>query len=145
METKHELWMNLVKAFYNKRYKELSGMVVLQIADLIIKQRKKCERYGMADGRFERAVSDLLSTFFTRTFKNMMPLILEVLEKMKTDYTKERETICVSYGRHSSSSRSGRPFQVCERSLRLVDGLHRLHSPKRSAQPHQQVETANPG
>lgn len=53
----------------------------------------------MQDGRFERAVSDLLSTFFTRTFQNMMPLILEVLEKMKSDYTKERDTICMSYGR----------------------------------------------
>lgn len=52
----------------------------------------------MIDGRFERAINDSLSTFFTRTFRNMMPLVLEVLEKMKTDYTKERETICVSYG-----------------------------------------------
>lgn len=57
----------------------------------------------MTDGRFEKAINDLLSTFFTRTFKNMMPLILEVLEKMKTDYTKEKETICVSYGTHLSS------------------------------------------
>ena len=28
----------------------------------------------------------------------MMPLVLEVLEKMKTIYGKEKETICVSYG-----------------------------------------------
>lgn len=74
-------------------------MTVLQITDLVIKQSKKCAKYGMIDGRFEKAINDLLSTFFTRTFRNMMPLILEVLEKMKTDYTKERETICVSYGR----------------------------------------------
>lgn len=76
----------------------MEGLFILRIADLIIKWRKKCARYGMQDGRFERAVNDLLSTLFSRTFQNMMPLILEVLEKMKTDYTKERETICMSYG-----------------------------------------------
>ena len=54
----------------------------------------------MTDDRFLKAISDLLSTLFTRTFQNMMPLILEVLEKMKTDYTKEKETICMSYGTH---------------------------------------------
>ena len=103
-EHQHEQWMNLMKAYYNKRFKELTvksnkqGMFILRFADLMIKQNKKCRKYGMQDGRFDKALNDLLSTFFTRTFQNMMPLILEVLEKMKTVYTKEKETICSSYG-----------------------------------------------
>src|SRR3990167_3879117 len=52
----------------------------------------------MTDRRYERGVYDLMSTFFSRTFQNMMPLILEVLETMKKSHSLEEGTICVSYG-----------------------------------------------
>ena len=54
--------------------------------------------FGMHDARYDKSVHDLLSTFFARTFKNMIPLVLEVLEKMKTEYARENGTICVSFG-----------------------------------------------
>lgn len=54
--------------------------------------------YGMLDPRYKNSYNELISTFCVRTFKNMMPLILEVLEKMQKDFYKEKETVCVSYG-----------------------------------------------
>ena len=52
----------------------------------------------MTDKRFENAPNDLLSTVFTRTFQNMMPFVFEVLQKMKTTYDRENDTVCTSFG-----------------------------------------------
>ncbi len=71
----------------------------MQVADLVLKQQQGVEKYRMKDARLERSLSDLMSTFFSRTFASIMPLILEVLNKMTKEYTKEKETICVSHGR----------------------------------------------
>lgn len=148
LETNHELWMNLLKAFYNKRFKSLSvasahqAIHILRIVDLLVRQKKKCGKYGLEDGRFDRGISDLLSTVFTRTFQNMMPLILGVLEKMKSDYTKEKETICMSYGR-PVSPRSRRPVQVRERGLRHLDGMPRSCRAARHPQLDPQVGHSN--
>ena len=98
MENNHERWTEILQTYYNTRFKEIQGGVLLQVADIIEKQNTRINKYGMSDKRYDRAINDILSTFFTRTFQNMMPLVLEVLEKMKTIYGKEKETICVSYG-----------------------------------------------
>lgn len=98
MEHNHEAWTKIISTYYNTRYKELSGQNILEFTNLVSKQRKGINSYGMYDARYVQGLHDLMATFFTRTFKNMMPLVLEVLEKMKKDYSKERETICISYG-----------------------------------------------
>jgi hypothetical protein len=98
IEHNHEVWTSVVTKYYNMRFKELSGNEILQFAALVSKQRKGILSYGMCDNRFVQGLHDLMATFFCRTFKNLMPLLLEVLEKMKKDYLKERETICISYG-----------------------------------------------
>jgi len=84
--------------YYNGRFKELSGNDILEFADMMSRQRKGIAKYGMVDNRVERGIHDLLATFFCRIFKNTMPLVLEVLTKMRSDYSKERETICHSHG-----------------------------------------------
>ena len=46
--------------------------------------------YGMSDQRFKNSYNELISTFCLRTFKATMPMILEVLERMKTETYTER-------------------------------------------------------
>lgn len=68
------------------------------MVDVVYNQDKKNKKFGMTDKRYENSLNELISTFCVRTFQNIMPLILEVLEKMKKDYGKEKDTICVSFG-----------------------------------------------
>lgn len=67
-------------------------------ANLITKQAKINTKYGMTDPRYERCLGDLMTTFYSRTFKNIMPLVLQVIEKMKTEFYKEKDTICLCHG-----------------------------------------------
>lgn len=53
----------------------------------------------MIDPRMSEAISEITASFCNRTFGNMMPLVLEVLNKMTKSYDLEKETICVSYGK----------------------------------------------
>lgn len=69
----------------------------------------------MKDLRLDRSLSDLISTCFSRTFSNIMPLIIQVMLKMTKEYAKEKETICVSHGRVNIIIRTGGPVQVHER------------------------------
>ena len=51
----------------------------------------------MTDPRFSNSYNELTSTFAVRTFMNVMPMILEVLEKMKTEFYVEKN-VCLSNG-----------------------------------------------
>jgi hypothetical protein len=44
----------------------------------------------MTDQRYKNSYNELISTFCIRTFKVTMPMILEVLERMKTETYTER-------------------------------------------------------
>lgn len=68
------------------------------VAHMILKQKLLGKEYGLSDTRLSEAINDITSTFCGRTFENMMPLVLEVLEKMTKKYDLEKETICVSFG-----------------------------------------------
>lgn len=64
----------------------------------MLKEKIVSEKYGMKDERLTDGINDIAASFCSRTFKNMMPLTLEVLEMMSKKYEIEKETICVSYG-----------------------------------------------
>lgn len=72
---------------------------MLKIANLISCQRIMGKQYSMIDPRMTEAISEITASFCNRTFGNMMPLVLEVLNKMTKNYDLEKETICVSYGK----------------------------------------------
>ena len=98
METYHIKWTEQLRAGYNTLYKQMSGGQVVMFANLITKQTRLNTKYGMLDPRYERCLGDLMTTFYSRTFKNIMPLVLQVIERMKTEYYKEKDTICLSHG-----------------------------------------------
>ena len=94
----HKKFTKFVAEFWNTRMKEFDGMIIMQFLDIIYHQEHLINHYGMKDPRYSNSYNELISTFCVRTFKNMMPLILGVLKKMQTEYYKEKETICMSYG-----------------------------------------------
>ena len=66
--------------------------------NLVVKQENTIKDYGMSDPRYANSYNELTATFAVRTFKNIMPMILEVLEKMKTEFYVEKN-VCLSHGR----------------------------------------------
>ncbi len=97
MKTYHMSWWESVRQWYNKNYKNLGAIQIITIADLLMRQCDKNEKYGMVELRFNRAFNDLLSTYFVRTYKNIMPLALEVLQKMTKECDREKD-VCFSFG-----------------------------------------------
>lgn len=66
---------------------------------MLLKEKVITEKYGMMDDRLRDGINDITASFCSRTFKNIMPMTLEVLEQMTKKYEIEKDTICVSYGR----------------------------------------------
>ena len=64
----------------------------------IYEQRKLTLSYNMTDERYCNSFNELLSTFCMRVFKNMVPIFLGVLDKMKTDFYFEKK-LCLSNGK----------------------------------------------
>lgn len=59
--------------------------------------------YGLSDPRYNNSYNEVISTFCVRTFKSIMPLIMTVLEKMKTEYEIEKG-VCLSNGSQTLTS-----------------------------------------
>ena len=72
-------------------------MQVLEFTNIMFAQEKLINEYSMSDPRFNNSYNELTSTFAVRTFMNVMPMILEVLEKMKTEFYVEKN-VCLSNG-----------------------------------------------
>jgi len=51
----------------------------------------------MSDPRYSNSYNELIATFCVRSFQHLMPMVLEVLEKMQTD-TYEERGISLSHG-----------------------------------------------
>ncbi len=51
----------------------------------------------MSDPRYNNSYNEVTATFAVRTFKNLMPMIMEVLEKMKKEFYVEK-SVCLSHG-----------------------------------------------
>lgn len=98
-------------------------MQILQVTDLVLKQKDKNEKYGLRDSRYDQCRTELMSTYFSRTFSNMMTPVLEILETMKKEYVKEHSTVCVSHGKLEADARTRGPVQVHERDHRSDHGV----------------------
>lgn len=60
-------------------------------------EEKTITEYGTEDPRYKNSYNELGATFSVRVYKNIMPLVLEVLESMKNKYYLEK-TLCLSNG-----------------------------------------------
>lgn len=65
--------------------------------DILYTQESIINSYGMSDPRYEKSYNELLSTFCVRTFKVIMPMVMQVLENMQKNTYMEGD-ICLSYG-----------------------------------------------
>lgn len=73
------------------------GVQVLEFLNLLYTEEKIITDYGMSDPRYHNSYNEVSATFCVRTFKNLMPLIIEVLDKMRTDIYVEKN-VCLSHG-----------------------------------------------
>lgn len=100
----------------NLRSSEIDHL--LKTANLLLDERIMCDKYGLRDSsRLAEGISNIAASFCNRTFRNMMPLVIEILDSMTKKYELEKETICVTFGR-SLSQRTCRSLQIHERDSR---------------------------
>ena len=97
------------------------GVSVLEFMQILCQEEKLIKEYGSEDQRYNNSYNELTSTFCVRLYKNIMPLILEVLETMKTKVYQEK-TVCLSHGTRRSC-RSCRSIQIFKSSNRYVQIL----------------------
>jgi hypothetical protein len=83
--------------FWKLRKNEFSGIEKMNFVSTILEQKEGIEFYGMNDIRYEQCTQPILSSFCVSSFKNVMPMVLNVLEKMLDDYHLEKESICMTY------------------------------------------------
>lgn len=91
-----------IAKFYHTRFNGITAMDILEFSSLFQKHIDETKKVGLTDPRLEKVVADLMASFYFRIYKNIMPLVLEVLKKMQTDYQKEKQgqnsQVCVTYG-----------------------------------------------
>ena len=87
-----------VTAFWKNHKKRLDGYEILQFLNLLYNYHEMNLKFGLKDPRYVNSFRHIVNTFSIRTFNGMMPMILTVLEDMKKNHIKEKETICVSHG-----------------------------------------------
>lgn len=61
-------------------------------------EEKSINDYGTDDPRYHNSYNEVTATFCVRVYKNIMPMVMEVLENMKTKIYLEK-TVCLSNGR----------------------------------------------
>jgi hypothetical protein len=82
----HLAFYNFLADLWNKRSTNITGVELMMFIDIMHKQNNLIAEYGMRDCRFQHTVTTITSTFCMRIFKVWMPMILEVLTKIKTDW-----------------------------------------------------------
>ena len=99
----HVQFTNTSKNFWNNRMKEFDVLPahqaasVLEFLNSMFLQEKLANEYGLSDPRYKNSYNELTATFCVRTYHNMVPLVMEVLQKMKTEFYLEK-TVCLSHG-----------------------------------------------
>ena len=73
------------------------GVSILEFLNLLYAQEKSMGEFGMSDPRYSNSYNELTATFCVRTFKNIIPMVMEVLEKMKKEFYVEKN-VCLSHG-----------------------------------------------
>lgn len=69
----------------------------MKFLDILYNQEAMINSYGMEDPRYNNSYNEVLSTFCVRTFKAIMPMVMQVLQKMQENTYMEGD-ICLSYG-----------------------------------------------
>ena len=69
--------------FWNKRFKEFSPGDIIYFVGLLKLQNKVINEYGLHNSRIEHSFNEVVGTFTVRMFKNIMPMIQELLNGMK--------------------------------------------------------------
>ena len=98
LQTFHLKLSDFASNYWNKNYKKFGGHEIMQFLNILYLQENMINKYGMNDPRYFNSYNELSGTFCVRTFNNMMPMILQVLEKMQTDFYKEKNNNCNSHG-----------------------------------------------
>lgn len=89
----------------------IQGVSILEFLNVLIREEKTINEYGTEDPRYQNSYNELTATFCVRVYKNIIPMVMEVLENMKTKIVYEK-TICLSHG-IGLLSRSRGFVQVC--------------------------------
>ena len=98
MKEYHVKFTEFVSTYWNLRGKRFGGRQIMRFLGILHSQENCIKEYGMTDPRYSNSYKDLSASFCIRTFNNLMPMVLEVLDKMQKEVDKERDTICVSHG-----------------------------------------------
>lgn len=86
MQNYHLELVTWCASLWNTRYREFGGFDILAFVDSLGKQEKMVNGYGMTDPRFGESYNELISQWASTTFKNMMPMVLEVCKKTKVGF-----------------------------------------------------------
>jgi hypothetical protein len=70
---------------------------ILEFLAILVEQENTIKEYGSEDPRYHISYNELTSTFCVRIYKNIMPMVMEVLETMRTKIYLEK-TVCLSHG-----------------------------------------------
>jgi len=99
----HLQFTNTCKHFWNNRMREFDvrradqAASILEFLNCMFLQEKLANEYGLTDPRYKNSYNELTATFCVRTYRNMVPLVMEVLEKMKSEIYLEK-AVCLSHG-----------------------------------------------
>ena len=61
-------------------------------------QERLINEYGMTDPRYKNSYNELNGTFCVRTFRNVIPMVMGLLEQMKKEFYVEKG-VCLSNGK----------------------------------------------
>ena len=93
----HLKFTKFFKKFWDKRKKLFSSNQILKYLNLAFNQDEITRQYNMDDPRYQNSFSSLISTFCVNVFNNTMPMVLEVLERMKSKYELDKTGVSRSH------------------------------------------------
>lgn len=110
----HLVCVIYMKQIWNRRNKEFDGRQILEFINQVSYQEKAINVYGLKDIRFENSYNELTGTFCTRTYRAVIPMILNVLNMMRKTVTDDVSLKEVSTGPVDL-------FHICNGVLNLYD------------------------
>lgn len=97
-KTYHLNLTNFIVDFWQKKNEEFSGLHIITFLNLLKNQEKIINEYGMSDARYGNSYDEILGFFCIRSFNNVMPMAINVLEEMLKKYFIDKKGICTTHG-----------------------------------------------
>lgn len=97
LKTYHLNLTNFIIDFWKKKNEEFSGLHIITFLSLLKGQQRIIEEYGMSDARYSNSYGELLGFFCIRSFNNVMPMVINVLEEMLKKYFIDKKGICTTH------------------------------------------------